>query len=134
MQQVTYYYLSFAEAQISVAVHHTLSVCTVPLKKSLAQNYEHTALLRPSQIHNEFRIDTFDSWKDKDTHSTPHGTNDTFCTCLQYRMLIHNYMSPTVRRSLCRERFKKKKKKVLCGNHTCTPNCLLTYSAGRCGH
>jgi len=108
MQQVTYYYLSFTELYISVAVHHTLSVCTVVLKKSVAQNY--TALLHPSQIHNEFRIEMWDAWKDRDTHSIPHGTNGTngtngaFCTCLQYRTLIHNCMSLTVRHSLRRER------------------------------
>ena len=49
-----------------------------------------------------------DTWKDKDTRSIPHSTNGTFCTCLQYRMLIHNCMSLTVRHSLWRERIKQK--------------------------
>jgi hypothetical protein len=101
MQQVAYDYLSFTELYISVAVNHTLSVCRVPLKKSMAQNY--TALLQPSQTHNEFRTEMSDTWKYKYTHSIPHGTNGTFCTCLQYRMLIHNGMSLTVKHSLWRE-------------------------------
>lgn len=49
-----------------------------------------------------------DTWKDKDTRSIPHSTNGTFCTCLQYRKLIHNCMSLTVRHSLWRERIKQK--------------------------
>jgi len=111
---------------------HTVILHSATEKVSDSELRAH-GLLQPSQIHNEFRIEMSDTWKDKDTHthSIPHGTNGTFCTCLQYRMLIHNYMSLTVRHSSWRERFKKK---VLYRNHTCTPNCLLTYSAGWCGH
>jgi hypothetical protein len=129
MQQVTYYCLNFTELNISVAVHHTLSVYTVLPKKSVAQNY--TALLQPPQIHSKFGNEMLDTWKDKHTRSIPHSTNGTFCTCLQYRMLIHNCMSLTVRHSLRRERFFKKSLMWKPHLHAQLP---FTYSAGLCGH
>jgi hypothetical protein len=54
MVLVTYYYLSLTKVYNSVAVHHTLSVCTVLLKNSVAQNY--TTILQQSQIKGKGKV------------------------------------------------------------------------------
>jgi hypothetical protein len=63
----TYYYLTFTEVQILVAVPHTPSVCRLLLKNSVPQNY--IALLQPSQIQKNLNSKYFDTWRGKDSYT-----------------------------------------------------------------